>query len=395
MSFFFVLFLALLPLLAWTQAATAPAQPPRGSSAPAAEQSQQGPPAADQPERPARKPSSVPPNAPVISIDGLCSDSAAHAKRGASASTTGTSGQTHGPTDPSCKTVVTRAEFEKLVELLNIAPPMRRQLATVYPRLLLFADAAKSIGLEQDPRFQEMLHFATLQILAQEFTRAMQKKAADISDAEIQQYYKENADKFEQIELQRVFTPKTIQQEGAPAPKAAKSDPGEAPMKALADKLHQRAVAGEDFTALQKEAFAAAGLKGTEPNVSLGKTTRGNLPATHEKVYDLKPGQVSDLISDPGGYYLYKVISRHPMPLAQAQPQIRNALQAQRLQESMEGLMSKIHSQLNPEYFAGEAAEGESEPAGRGAEAGAEAGPSESAPPGSGSKPPPAHPPRP
>jgi hypothetical protein len=83
------------------------------------------------------------------------------------------------------------------------------------------------------------------------------------------------------------------------------------------------------------------------------------------------------------------------MPLAQAQPQIRNALQAQRLQESMEGLMSKIHSQLNPEYFAGEAAEpGEGEPAGTGAKPGAEAGPSESAPPGSRGNPP-ANPPRP
>jgi peptidyl-prolyl cis-trans isomerase C len=360
-----LLVLMLLPGLGWPQAAAAPAQKAPanapsgtaagekpGSPAPAQEQEDNRPPAGKAPN--------LAPTAPVITIEGLCPGSTARTQPNAPASAD--KKPEPGPTDPACKTVVTRAQFENLVNLLNVAPPMRRQLATVYPRLLLFADAAKSMGLDKDPRFQQVLQFATLQILAQEFTRAMQQKAADISDADLQKYYQENSAKFEQTELQRIFVPKTRQEQATGNAATAKSDTGEAAMKELAEKLHQRAAAGGDFTSLQKEAFAAAGLHGTEPNVSLGKITRGNLPQSHEKVLDLKPGQVSDLITDPGGYYLYKVISKQQMPLEQAKPQIRNALQAQRLQESMEELMSKIHPQLNLEYFSGETGESSSGP---------------------------------
>jgi hypothetical protein len=366
MAFVSLVVLMLLPGLGWPQAAATPAQkapqnPPSGFA-----RQKPGAPAAAQGEEdnrpPAGKGSNLAPTTPVITIEGLCPGSTARNQPNASAPAGGKKAEPE-PTDPACKTVVTRAQFENLVNLLNVAPPMRRQLATVYPRLLLFADAARSMGLDKDPRFQQVLQFATLQILAQEFTRAMQQKAADISDADLQKYYNANSAKFEQIELQRIFVPKTRQVQGAGNAATAKSDTGEAAMKELAEKLHQRAAAGGDFTTLQKEAFAGAGLQGTEPNVTLGKITRGgNLPQLHEKVLDLKPGQVSDLITDPGGYYLYKVISKQQMPLEQAKPQIRNALQAQRLQESMEGLMSKIHPQLNPEYFSGEASESSAGP---------------------------------
>jgi hypothetical protein len=127
-------------------------------------------------------------------------------------------------------------------------------------------------------------------------------------------------------------------------------------MKAEAEKIRQRAAAGEDFTELQKEAFEAAGLKATEPTVSLGKITRGNLPVTHEKVFELQVGQTSQLITDAGGYYVYKVVSKQQVPFAQAKPEIQNTLQTQRMQDRMESLINSIHPQLNPDYFGGEAA---------------------------------------
>jgi len=293
--------------------------------------------------------SKVPPNTPVITVEGLCAPGAAGSAGAQSKTTAGAK--------PGCKTVVTRAEFDQLAETLNVAPPMRRQLATAYPRLLLFAEQAKKEGLDKEPHYREMMRFASLQILAQDFTRAVQKNAANIPEADLEQYYKNNQAKFQQADLQRIFIPRTKQHEPPPA-NASSQKPDtaaeEAAMKDLAEKLHQRAVAGEDFTKLQKEAFQAAGLKAAEPTVSLGKITRGNLPGTHEKVFDLKPGQVSELIADPGGYYVYKSVSQQEIPFAQAKAEIRTTLQAQRMQERMESLINSIHPQLNPEYFGGE-----------------------------------------
>jgi hypothetical protein len=306
--------------------------------------------------------SKVPPNAAVITVEGLCPPSAAGAKPSTTSANKNGAGSASSAaaTKPGCKTVVTRAEFDELAETLNVAPPMRRQLASAYPRLLLFADEAKKENLDKEPHYREMMKFASLQILAQDFTRAVQKKAANIPDAELEQYYRNNQAKYEQAELQRIFVPKTKQHEPSPANASSQKPDAaaeETAMKDLAGKLRQRAAAGEDFTKLQKEAFQAAGLKAAEPTVSLGKITRGNLPATHEKVFELKPGQVSELISDPGGYYVYKFVSKQEIPFAQAKPEIQSTLQAQRMQERMESLINSIHPQLNAEYFGSEGQE--------------------------------------
>jgi hypothetical protein len=73
----------------------------------------------------------------------------------------------------------------------------------------------------------------------------------------------------------------------------------------------------------------------------------------HRKVFDLDAGQVSDLISDPGGYFIYKVVSKQVVPLSQAKTEIRNSIQSQRIQESTETLTRNIKSELNQEYFVG------------------------------------------
>jgi len=124
-------------------------------------------------------------------------------------------------------------------------------------------------------------------------------------------------------------------------------------MKAEAKQIQAKAAAGGDFTALQKEAFDVAGLKSASPNVSLGKLTRGSLPQDHQKVFDQKPGQVSELFSAPDGFYVYKVVSEQMIPLTEAKPQIHSTLQSERMQASMELLLGHVNPELNLAYFGG------------------------------------------
>ena len=122
-------------------------------------------------------------------------------------------------------------------------------------------------------------------------------------------------------------------------------------MKAVAEKLRARAAAGEDFDKLQTEAFAAAGLKAKAPNTDMGKLRRTALPPAHAEAFDLKPGQVSSLITDGSGYFVYKMGEKDTMPLDQAKEEIHNVLRAQRMQESMEALQKAASPELNEEYF--------------------------------------------
>jgi hypothetical protein len=70
-------------------------------------------------------------------------------------------------------------------------------------------------------------------------------------------------------------------------------------MKEEADKLRARAVAGEDFTKLQQEAYNFAGqnLKATATRVD--NVAKAHFPPSDASVFDLKVGEVSPVLNNP------------------------------------------------------------------------------------------------
>src|SRR5271157_4556138 len=213
--------------------------------------------------------------------------------------------------------------------------------------------AAKTKGLDKTPRYQQTLQIAKMQILTQELQRSLQEQADKVSPDEVSGYYKEHADGFEQFSLDRLFIPryKTVeaeekddmedakdkdkdkgdkdkdakepekltdeQQKAKEAEEQAKREKGEQELNKLADSLREKAAAGEDFTKLQKEAFGASGTKVENPTVNLPKVRRTGLPPAHAAVFELKVNEVSAVISDNGGHYVYKVIGKEVLPLDQ------------------------------------------------------------------------------
>jgi hypothetical protein len=324
--------------------------------------------------------STVPASAAVITIEGICDTPAA---KGAGRAT---------QSKAACKTVVTRGEFEALAGALqpNMNAAMKRRLADVYPKMLIMAHEARKRGLENDPKYKQVLQFAKLQILAQELSKSLKDESDKVSDAEIQKYYKESAPAFEQADLKRLFIPKDKQGEadgqdeaeqgekpaGQPAnastqkpadqkaaepqktaeqkkaDEEAKKKADEEAMKKEAESLHTRAAAGEDFDKLQKEAFDLASIKGTPPSTSVGKLTANEVPPNHRAALDVKPGQVSDIISEANGYYIYKVIAKDTKPLEQARDQIRATLAQQKMQDTVQKIQDSAKTNLNETYFA-------------------------------------------
>ena len=224
--------------------------------------------------------------------------------------------------------------------------------------------------MDKTPAFAEMVKFAKMQILTTELQRKIQQEAADVPDAEIESYYKNNTEAFEQFNLERLFVPRTKQIESdakeedtkdekltddqkksKEAADKAKQDEAEQAMTKLAEELRARATAGEDFQALQKEAFAAAGMKIESPTVKLPSVRRTGLPAAHAAVFDLKPAEVSAVISDSGGHYIYKLESKNAIPLEQAKQEIHNALVNQRTRDMMDKVNNSFKVESNDAYF--------------------------------------------
>jgi len=329
--------------------ATAPVQAPAAAPAAAAE---------------------IPMTAAVLTIHGLCpaTPTPAAAKAGAAKPAGAAKTQT---AKKDCVTVITRAEFEKIASAVtpNPTPQFKRQLANALPRFMAMSQAAKAKGLDKTDAYAQTLKFAKMQILTTEMQRSIQDEAGKVSDEQIAAYYMEHPDAYQQYSLDRLFVPRfkqspevgdddkddskltEEQQKAKEAAEQAKQAAAEQEMNKLADSLQPRAVAGEDFMKMQKEVFDAAGMKIESPTVNLPKVRRTGLPPAHVSVFDLKVGDVSPVLSDNGGHYIYKVVSKEELPLDQVKEEIRNALKSQRMKDMMDKFTNSFTADTNDAYF--------------------------------------------
>jgi hypothetical protein len=372
----------LLGTLAWGQAQPGTPAPSSGAApaastggqaqtpAPAA-QSAQAPAAGNTAPAPAAAPPpEVAPTAPVLTIKGVCPATAPKAKTAAPGTKSPAAAKQPAQSSANCQTVITRAEFEKMAGGIapNLTAQLKRQLASVYPRFLVMSEEAEKHGLQNSPQFKEAMKFARMQILTNQLQRSIQEEAEKVSQQDIADYYKTNPEAYQQYSLERLYVPRTKQ----PAEEAeanekkdsakesgketeqqekAKQEQDEQEMSKLAESLRARAAAGEDFAKLQKEAFTAAGRKEELPAVSMPNVRRAKLPPSHAPVFDLKPGEVSVVYSDAGGYSVYKMVSKEPVPLDQVKEEIRGTLRTQRVREAMDKVQNSFTTETNEAYF--------------------------------------------
>lgn len=255
----------------------------------------------------------VSPDDPVITIHKFCSDP---------------------PQPENCSTVVTRAQFEKLAEALQpgMSVSLKLNVANAYARNLAMSAAAEKRGLDKTSAFEEEMRFAHMQLLAQDLTRALRAEADNISDADFADYYQKTQASLEEATVARIFVPRAKQSEQDPQSHRA----GEDPMAKFAAGLRERAIAGEDPDSLQIEAYTAAGFDRTTPSTKMENVRRSALPPRHESVFELKPGDVSEVFSDPGGArFIYKMISKRSPTLEEARPELRSAISSERFRASM------------------------------------------------------------
>ena len=275
---------------------------------------------------------------PVITINGLCDNSPA--------------GKT---AVDKCKTVITQAQFERLI--LAVEPNMpqraRREFALSYTDVLVMSKKAEQLGLDKTANYDEQMKLARIQVLSKELKEELRQKVSQISPEDIKTYYNNNIIRFERAELDRIYVPKMRR------PAEASSDQGlstadaqepEQNMKQQAAKLRARALAGEDFKKLQADAYQAGGIKGSTPSTRI-KIGRFSLPANQLSVMDLRPGEVSSVLVDPSGYVIYKMISKDTLPLEQARQEISAALRSQRMHKEMRDLQDSVTPILDEDYF--------------------------------------------
>ena len=279
----------------------------------------------------------VAPDAPVITIQGLC-------ERPANSNAT--------PVD--CTTVITRADFEKLVNAVqpNMPAANRKPFATRYVTILQLAEKAHEMGLDKTPEFDEQMYIARLQLLARQAGDKIQHEAANVTDSQISDYYQQHASDYKTISFDRIFVPRQKQAGSPNDPNTAKpSEVSQAEMKDEADKLRARAAAGEDATKLQQEANDFAGNKSKATNVKVESMRKASIPASDAAIFDLKAGEVSQVFSDATGYRIYKVTEVKDLPLASVHDEIARAQQGQNMKNAFDSLQNSAKTTFDNTYF--------------------------------------------
>ncbi|HSK10381.1 MAG TPA: peptidylprolyl isomerase [Vicinamibacterales bacterium] len=166
------------------------------------------------------------------------------------------------------------------------------------------------------------------QLAAMKLVETAVTPTVSVSDAELNAFYKENPERFQQPEAVRTahILIRIPEKADAAARKSA---------RAQADRVRAAAFKGEDFAALAKQNSQDQG--SAVNGGDLGFIARGQtVPAFEEAAFTLKPGQVSQVVETTFGYHVIKVgehRTARTVPLDEVKGEVTEFLKQQQMQE--------------------------------------------------------------
>jgi hypothetical protein len=286
-------------------------------------------------------PAELPPDAPVISIKGLC------------LAETSPAITNKVPSNNDCAMTVTKQQFDNLVKAFNtnnqnVTPAQRRNLGQSYVELLIFSEAAKAAGVENTPAFIEVMRVLRMKTLGDLYRNQLAEQYRNPSQQDIEDYYKANQEKFEGAKLSRIFIPTNDPDPQATAEKKAEY---QKKVPQVADDIQARAAKGEDMSKLQKDAYTALAIAATPPTTDLGLSRHGTFPPKIEQeIFSHKAGEV--FRSDDGtGHMIYRVDSRQTSPLETVKAEIIQQIFRQKMEAKTKELNSPVHAEYDEKYF--------------------------------------------
>jgi peptidyl-prolyl cis-trans isomerase D len=160
-----------------------------------------------------------------------------------------------------------------------------------------------------------------------------------VSDSDVQAYYNAHQDQYR--------TPERVHARHILVATANKSDAEKAKLKAKAEDLLKQARSGKDFANLAQSNSddPGSGSKGGD----LGWVVRGQMVKEFEDAtFALKPNEISNVITTQYGYHIIQVLEKeqaHTKTLAEAKPEIVNALRSNSVFDKMQGLEEQARSE--------------------------------------------------
>ena len=271
----------------------------------------------------------VPPDTPVVTMDGLCQDR-----------------QAKGP----CKTVITREDLDKFIGTFapEVGQTARGREAVQYARTLAFSTLAEQQGLDKNPvvakELELQLKLVRMRFLSTAFLQSMQQQTTTVLGSEVERYYELHRDLYEEAQIRRVAIPIAV-----PSPTGRPLD--RAAVKAEMDELRNRAAAGEDLNQLLHDAFEHLHIQATPPPVTAATLRRGNLQGDEAKAFDLNPGEITPVLDLPASFAIIKLDSKAAVPIESLRSEIEASVRRDHVQLQIGRVSKKISAEFNLPYL--------------------------------------------
>ena len=220
-------------------------------------------------------------------------------------------------------------------------------LQQIYMENELAGEAAK-MNLDQQSPWKEQLQLTRANILTQAYITKMSSGASGAGE-DPKKYYDDHAADFEQLKLSGILV--AFNPPGTPSSGTAVQRT-EAQALEKATDLEKKVKAGGDFSALAR----------TDSDNQQSSTRGGDLgtvvladqnltPDIKNALSKLQDGQVSEPVKVPGGYYIFKLVSRTKIPFDQARAGIVQKMQNDKSQAVIKQEIDKYKVQVQDQDF--------------------------------------------
>jgi peptidyl-prolyl cis-trans isomerase C len=249
---------------------------------------------------------------------------------------------------------LTYAEFQKYLAALpaqmqQSAMKDRKGFVEQFALMQKLSQLAEKSELDQKSPYRESLEFNRMYVLMNaELNDAMNKII--VSGDEQQKQYDEHKDKYSQAKVKVIYIPFSSSA-ATQADSKGKKLLSEPEAKAKAEQALADARGGADFVKLVKQYSEDA--TSAAKDGDFGTIHRSdNVPEPIKTaVFSAKPGQVTDPIRQPNGYYLFRVEDVSVRPYSEVRDEIYNEIRQARYKEWLDSMRGGVKVTLENEAF--------------------------------------------
>lgn len=214
----------------------------------------------------------------------------------------------------------------------------KRALGLLLMMRTLAADAEKA-NLDKESPLKEQLEYNRVQALSQAQVNQVRNFEVKITPDDEQRYYKEHLDLFQEAKVRVIYI--------------AFTSLTEAEAKVRIEELAKQVRAGADFGKLAKENSDDKDSAAKDGDFGVIRRASPYPEPIKAAVFSLKPGQVSEPLRQPNGFYLLRVESIVTQSFADIRTQIFDDLKQKGFADYMQNLQKRYEVKVqDPAYFA-------------------------------------------